>query len=375
MTYRDILVGSQEATPGSEDLERQNRRCSSNCSSASAVDVKQAAADNESSTEDNHCSIANERLRWSDSEEAVADHGDIPETDEEWPLTPRLLRQDSRRSSGAEPMPGPKVADMAGFMQMQQPPLVLSTSPQYKLPDLPSPQYKPMTSCFRVAYLGGVEVRAAPSNQAPLTGAVLQHNEVVEVSEELPTTSGLVHLRLADGRGWVFDDSAVLPDDPSMVRQSPLANPFVGPQSTPHHRNYLQPMEAQDSSISWFRVAYVGGISLRSQPSFDAPHTGVALQQDQVVSVVEELSGSDGRVYLRLCDGSGWAFDDAALFPEDPSVKRVSWRQLKDNVWSLEDCPLDLSKRNRRQTGGKRHTRRGRRIRNAPQASPVHGVP
>lgn len=263
-------------------------------------------------------------------------------------------------------MTAPKVADTTGSMGVQRTPLVLSTNPQY---NLPGSQYKPRRSCFRVAYLGGVEVRAAPSNHAPLTGAVLMHNEVVEVSEELPTTSGLIHLRLADGRGWVFDDSAVMPGDPSMVRHNPLASPFPG--TGPGSSNDV-PHAVQDVPISWFRVAYLGGISLRSKPSFDSPQTGLTLQRDQVMAVAEELSGSDGRVYLRLCDGSGWAFDDSALFPEDPSARRCSWTLHESNVWSLQDCPLELSKEQRRQAYGKRHARRGRRVRNAPQASSSH---
>ena len=30
---------------------------------------------------------------------------------------------------------------------------------------------------------------------------------------------------------------------------------------------------------------------------------------------LEELMGADGRIYLRLADGRGWAFDDSTLFP------------------------------------------------------------
>ena len=31
---------------------------------------------------------------------------------------------------------------------------------------------------------------------------------------------------------------------------------------------------------------------------------------------IQELMGADGRIYLRLADGRGWAFDDSTLFPQ-----------------------------------------------------------
>merc|ERR1719183_661728 len=81
----------------------------------------------------------------------------------------------------------------------------------------------------------------------------------------------------------------------------------------------------QPPPMSWYRVAYLGGIMLRCSPSVDAPWTGVTLPQMEVFAVAEELPSIDGRIYLRLCDGRGWAFDDSALMPHDPSVKRGSW--------------------------------------------------
>jgi len=76
---------------------------------------------------------------------------------------------------------------------------------------------------------------------------------------------------------------------------------------------------------TWYRVAYLGGINLRAQPSVLAAHTGVTLNQNDMFAVSAEIAGSDGRVYLRLADGRGWAFDDSALVPHDPSVVRCDW--------------------------------------------------
>ena len=97
--------------------------------------------------------------------------------------------------------------------------------------------------------------------------------------------------------------------------------------------------------LRWYRVAFAGGVDLRHGPSVEAPRTGETLLskdvgasllstviesllflndtrlcQNATLAVAEEILGADGRVYLRLADGRGWAFDDSALFPHDPSV-------------------------------------------------------
>merc|ERR1719491_2336075 len=78
----------------------------------------------------------------------------------------------------------------------------------------------------------------------------------------------------------------------------------------------------------WFRVAFVGGVDLRYGPSVEAPRTGEMLCQNATLAAAEELVGADQRVYLKLADGRGWAFDDSALFPHDPSVVRGFWQPV-----------------------------------------------
>mmetsp|Transcript_103423 Transcript_103423/g.126371 ORF Transcript_103423/g.126371 Transcript_103423/m.126371 type:complete len:192 (-) Transcript_103423:188-763(-) len=78
----------------------------------------------------------------------------------------------------------------------------------------------------------------------------------------------------------------------------------------------------------WYRVAFAGGVDLRHGPSVEAPRTGETLCQNATLAVAEEILGADGRVYLRLADGRGWAFDDSALFPHDPSVVRGYWQPV-----------------------------------------------
>lgn len=103
----------------------------------------------------------------------------------------------------------------------------------------------------------------------------------------------------------------------------------VGPDlAPPEHalqgtQTWDQPMWYGDvAAQSWYRVAYLGGIEVRVQPSFLAARSGVVLPQNEVFPVSAEIVGADGRIYLRLADGRGWAFDDSALLPHDPSVVR-----------------------------------------------------
>merc|ERR1719492_608882 len=78
----------------------------------------------------------------------------------------------------------------------------------------------------------------------------------------------------------------------------------------------------------WYRVAFVGGVDLRHGPSVEAPRTGEMLCQNATFASAEELLGADQRVYLKLADGRGWAFDDSALFPLDPAVVRGYWHPV-----------------------------------------------
>merc|ERR1719191_2239773 len=76
---------------------------------------------------------------------------------------------------------------------------------------------------------------------------------------------------------------------------------------------------------SWYRVSFLGGIALRTAPNIDSVCTGWMLRHNEVFEVCQSVLGMDGRVYLLLADGRGWAFDDSALFPHDPSVVHGRW--------------------------------------------------
>merc|ERR1719506_379807 len=64
----------------------------------------------------------------------------------------------------------------------------------------------------------------------------------------------------------------------------------------------------------WYRVSFVGGVDLRQGPSVEAPRSGETLCQNATFAAAEELLGADGRVYLRLADGRGWALTTRRCF-------------------------------------------------------------
>lgn len=88
------------------------------------------------------------------------------------------------------------------------------------------------------------------------------------------------------------------------------------------HSSMVSPMVGT-APCSWYQVAFISGIVIRVDPNVDGPQTGVILHRGEVFAASETLAGYDGRVYLRLADGRGWAFDDSAIFPDDPSVFSV----------------------------------------------------
>lgn len=268
----------------------------------------------------------------------------------------------------------------------------------------------------------------APDYDAQRTGLVLPQYEVFTVSHQLAGADGRNYLCLADGQGWVFDDSALVPDDPSVIQlpyigqhlahweypaRSSSAGAFDAPTMPDSSHDFpmlLPPVLSScppphvpppplhpapnsaailssvptsapgshprpPSPVSWYRVAYLGGINLRSGPSIEAPPTGVILPQMETFPVAEEVVGVDGRVYLCLCDGRGWAFDDSALMPMDPSVKRGNWmpsQQSSQEVGAsrvLQEVQADALPARRRTHPQPRGKRGGRRCAKRAQNS------
>jgi hypothetical protein len=77
------------------------------------------------------------------------------------------------------------------------------------------------------------------------------------------------------------------------------------------------------AALTWYRVSFLGGISVREFPDVDAPRSGVTLPLGEVFGATERIMGNDQRLYLRLADGRGWVFDDTLLCPEDSSVMPI----------------------------------------------------
>lgn len=91
------------------------------------------------------------------------------------------------------------------------------------------------------------------------------------------------------------------------------------------------------------------------------------MAHNEVFAVVEEIPAADGRIYLRLADGRGWAFDNSALMPHSPSVVKGNWVpvglrsthqgsvSLASTQWEPMEEPMApeaMKKRRRRKRGG-----------------------
>jgi len=196
----------------------------------------------------------------------------------------------------------------------------------------------PCPTWYRVSFHGGVNIRELPHVEANRTGETLRHNEMFPVCDHLPGPDGRVYLQLGDGRGWVFDDSALLPDDPSVVRGEWIhvvpefpANSLWEPMEEPEpihkvmEKNTLAESQSRATPPTWYRVSFHGGVNIRELPQIESDRTGGTLQHNEIFAVCDESPGPDGRVYLQLADGRGWVFDDSALLPNDPSVVRGEW--------------------------------------------------
>jgi hypothetical protein len=188
-------------------------------------------------------------------------------------------------------------------------------------------------------------------------------------------------LKLADGIGWVFDDTMLFPEDPSVVELHPSqvqtahmepseehlfhapasssvpvpTKPFSGSVAlstgVSYHGSKMAaavmtapaanaiPSDATDAEVSsvehilprrpdapsstWYQVAFCGGISVRVAPDVDSSRTGETLPCSEVFAVSERILGVDRRIYLKLSDGRGWVFDDSMLIPDDCSVVMI----------------------------------------------------
>lgn len=89
----------------------------------------------------------------------------------------------------------------------------------------------------------GLGVRVSPDVNAQRTGDILRRGDLFEASVVAPGVDGRTYLKLAGARGWVFDDSAVDLEDPSvelvaeeelLAMRSPRSTTPGGRQWGPH---------------------------------------------------------------------------------------------------------------------------------------------
>lgn len=226
---------------------------------------------------------------------------------------------------------------------------------------------------YRVAFIGGISVRAAPDANAPCTGLTLPCEEVFAVSESFLGVDQRIYLRLQDGSGWVFDDIHLVPEDPSVARlpqasmlpagmlpdaserqgatgpvlttvpmsamgstaPAPAPQP-VGPLATTPgptpilamfgDRNGM-PVQATpvEPPSRWYQVEAANGICVRVAPDSEAPMTREVLAPGTWFEVSDGLMvNGDQRLHLRLVDGRGWVYDDSMCSTHERTVVPIT---------------------------------------------------
>eukprot|EP00931_Biecheleriopsis_adriatica_P061903 TRINITY_DN37249_c0_g1_i1.p1 TRINITY_DN37249_c0_g1~~TRINITY_DN37249_c0_g1_i1.p1 ORF type:complete len:457 (-),score=103.72 TRINITY_DN37249_c0_g1_i1:47-1417(-) len=136
-------------------------------------------------------------------------------------------------------------------------------------------------------------IRSEPALDGLRTGKGLSPGELFYVSEERVGADEILFLRIADGRGWAFD-----------------RKPGLGVMCR-RHEAVLRLSSIEGSRSTLWRYAAADGkpINMRVEPSLEAARNGHALKPGEFFRVDEELSSSDGILFLRLADGRGWLFD------------------------------------------------------------------
>uniref|UniRef100_A0A7S0AFL6 Uncharacterized protein n=1 Tax=Pyrodinium bahamense TaxID=73915 RepID=A0A7S0AFL6_9DINO len=193
-----------------------------------------------------------------------------------------------------------------------------------------------------------IDIRKEPSIDGPRTVFTVQPGECFLVSEEREGTNGVLYLKLADGRGWLFDRkpdagtmclrqtrstqtslphalangqvtlasaSGQLPATPTQVLPAGVAqlNRLDQSYAAAHVQPQVLHVQAHTSAATSSQWIYCPEISalmaIRSTPEVDGPRTPHMLQPGEVFVASEELQGRDGVLYLKLADGRGWVFD------------------------------------------------------------------
>lgn len=126
--------------------------------------------------------------------------------------------------------------------------------------------------------------RCAPSIDAQKLQLALQPGTIFSVEEQKLGEDGVLYLKLAGNRGWVFD-----------------RKPGVGIMCSR--------FSERDACFWRYDAGDQQNLVVRRTPDIDGQRTNTVMHPGEVFCVSRELLGADGVLFLELADGRGWAFD------------------------------------------------------------------
>eukprot|EP00435_Cladocopium_sp_Y103_P073221 s689_g42.t2 len=96
--------------------------------------------------------------------------------------------------------------------------------------------------------------------------------------------------------------------------------------------------KAEQAAPKWRRLYRVTtrGLGIRAGPDVNCPRTGAVLKRGAVFEASVVAPGADGRIYLKLSGWRGWAFDDSAVDPMDPSVEALTEQEVLEILTSSQ---------------------------------------
>lgn len=191
---------------------------------------------------------------------------------------------------------------------------------------LPTPDGSPRNIVARQLWVPVIDAATASTADS----------ECGENNTRVPTTPTS---QLTSRSSAIATDGFPTPESPrnAMGQQPCQSNPYVFQQSVPSPTAHAgmpyvpapsatwgpwsQPAQPE---LMWYRVSFIGGIDVRTGPDVNAPKVGITLPCNHTFAADQYFHGDaqDRRLYLRLADGRGWVFDDSAIYPDNPSVRR-----------------------------------------------------
>jgi len=155
-------------------------------------------------------------------------------------------------------------------------------------------------------------------------GETLSAGAVFSVSEEV-VKDGVMYLKLADGRGWVFD-----------------------------HKPGEGIMCVRVTGATLWKYVPDNGMqkSIRAAQGHNSERTDARLSPGEIFHVIEEVVDADGTKHLKLADGRGWVFEHAAdrstmCIPMDGRAESVQTNQEQaDALAQIEGMGAELAQKN-----------------------------